>query len=107
MKPVTRSVTKVTKSAIAVTEVAVSAADDMLDTTQETFERTVAPVRKQFSRRFPLLFFGFVLVGVTATFLGIEQILLQNQLLKEYPWLILLLGLTLLAITGTLYKKLG
>lgn len=74
---------------------------------EKTFDTTIAPVRRGLSKRFPSLFLLIVTFGVTATFFGIEQILIQYNLLKEHPWLILALGIGTLIGTGTLYKKLG
>lgn len=74
---------------------------------EQTIDTTIAPVRKGLSRRFPSLFLLVVTFGVTATFFGIEQILIQYNLLQEHPGLILALGIATLIGTGTLYKKLG
>lgn len=97
----------VTTSATTATEVVLDTAESVVTATQSEFERTIAPVRQRFSQRYPVLFFGTVVIGATAAVLGIEQVLLQYQILQTYPWLILGLGVTLLATTGTLYKKLG
>ncbi len=107
MKQITDSLKTVTTSAVGVTEGAIDTADAVVSSTYTEFERTIAPVRKKFSQRYPFLFFSAVVVGVTSTLLGIEQILLRYRLLQDYPWVILGLGLSLLLITGTLYKKLG
>lgn len=74
---------------------------------EQRLEAQLQPVRRGLSRRFPTLFLFAITFGVTATFFGIEQLLLQFTVLREYPWLILGLGLSLLVITGTLYRKLG
>lgn len=73
----------------------------------KTVDGLVAPVRKTVFRRFPVLFSLLVTLGVSATVLGFEQILLQYQILQESPVLIFILGVSILIFTGTLYKKLG
>lgn len=84
---------------------------DALDTTlarlEARLDEQLTPVRQQLHRRFPTFFLLAVTFGVTATFFGMEQLLLQSQLLSDYPWLILGLGLGTLVLTGTLYRKLG
>lgn len=75
--------------------------------TESTIEERIAPVRQGILKRFPTLFLLIVTFGVTATFFGIEQILIQFDLLQRYPWLILASGIGALVLTGTLYKKLG
>lgn len=67
----------------------------------------VAPVRKTLIHRFPITFLILVTVGVTATFLGVEQLLLKYSLFQNKPELILLLGVSILTFTGTIHKKLG
>ncbi len=67
----------------------------------------VAPVRTTIFKRYPTFFTLFVTLGLAATFLGLEQMLLKFSLLREYPELIFLLGIAILAVTGRLYKKLG
>ena len=73
----------------------------------KTVDGYVAPVRKTIFRRFPVLFSLLVTLGVSATVLGLEQILLQYQILQESPVLIFLFGMSILIFTGTLYKKLS
>ena len=53
------------------------------------------------------LFSFLATLGVIMTFLGIEQILLTADILERHPMLILALGVAILALTGTLYKKLS
>lgn len=67
----------------------------------------IAPVRQSVFKRFPVIFTLLVTFGVAATFYGFEMILARYQLLQQYPWLILSLGIGTLVATGTLYKKLG
>lgn len=66
----------------------------------------VAPVRKTFFKRFPTLFLLLTTLGATAVFLGLERILLMVDLFDNKPWLLFLLGVAILALTGRLAKKL-
>ena len=66
----------------------------------------IAPVRKSVLERFPVLFSLLVTFGVTTTFLGFEKIIAQIDVLDRNPFLVLILGMGILASTGTLYKKL-
>jgi hypothetical protein len=70
-------------------------------------DSVVDPVRKTVLKRYPVLFALLISVGATAVFLGIEQLLLQFDILRTQPWLILSLGIVILALTGRLYKKLN
>jgi hypothetical protein len=70
-------------------------------------DSVVAPVRKTILKRYPFIFALLISLGATAVFLGIEQILLQFDILRTQPWLIVSLGVGILALTGRLYKKLN
>jgi hypothetical protein len=67
----------------------------------------VAPVRETFIKKYPTLFGMMVTVGLIATFLGLEQMLLKFSILNDYPVLLLLFGIGLLALTGRFYKKMN
>lgn len=68
-------------------------------------DAVVEPGRSGFARRYPTVFSMLVTFGVAATFLGFEQLLLAFDILERYPLLIFMLGIGILALTGTLYKK--
>ncbi len=57
--------------------------------------------------RFPLLFTMLASFGLVSTFYGFEGIINRIDLLANNPVILLGVGLSLLALTGTLYKKLG
>ena len=80
--------------------------DSTVAVTTRRLDDLVAPTRTSFAKRYPTLFSFLATAGVAMTFLGIEQLLLASSLLERYPVLILALGIGLLAVTGTLYKKL-
>ena len=81
-------------------------AENVVSATGQKIEKMAAPIRENVLMRFPILFMLTVTFGVTATFTGVEQILLKYQVLSNNPWLILFLGIGMLVLTGTLYKKL-
>jgi uncharacterized integral membrane protein len=82
-------------------------ADRAATSTVSTVNSYVAPVRKTILQRFPAIFGLLATIGAAAIILGIEQILLKYQILVNHPELILLMGISLLAFTGRLYKKLS
>jgi len=64
-------------------------------------------VRKSLFKRFPVVFVLLVTVGVLVTLLAIERVIENVPYLYKYPLLMLVVGVSILAGTGTLYKKLG
>jgi hypothetical protein len=63
--------------------------------------------RQTAAQRFPLLFTMLTAFGLVATFYGFEGIIDRIGFLYDNPLVLLLLGVTVLGVTGTLYKKLG
>ena len=70
-------------------------------------DRKISPFRHKAVRRFPITFTLLVTSGVALTFFGFERLVSEVAWLYERPVVILLLGIAILALTGTLYKKLG
>ncbi len=56
--------------------------------------------------RFPLVFTFLGSFGLVATFYGFERIIDQVDILSNNPAILLAVGITTLALTGTLYSKL-
>ena len=84
-----------------------------LETIEEAFraaeknvELHAKPLRKNIFKRFPVFFSLFVTFGVASVFFGFERLLEDVSFLNDRPILILLIGIAVLVITGTLYKKL-
>ncbi len=92
-------------------ETTVTSTLDSIDSTvveaTKKIDTLVSPTRSTFAKRYPTLFSILATLGVIMTFLGIEQILLTADILERHPMLILALGVAILALTGTLYKKLS
>jgi hypothetical protein len=76
---------------------AVSAEDDL--------ERSMSPVRRSLMKRFPVSFLILVTLGFASVTFAVEEILHRHSLFTENPFLVLLVGLLILVITGTAYKK--
>ena len=83
-----------------------AAIKDIEDVVRET-DRMVAPIRKTVLQRFPVIFAFLVSFGAATTFYGIERIIATAPWLNDRPWLIIVIGLSILATTGTLYKRLN
>ena len=71
-----------------------------------TLEREAIEYRKTVIERFPFLMISLSTLGLVATFCGFERIIDTIPYLAHRPYAILIFGITLLTITGTLYKKL-
>lgn len=89
------------------TRSAMSTVDTVITRTTSEFDAYIAPVRTSVLARFPILFSLLVTFGVAVTFLGFEKLVSQVAFLDENPLLMLILGIGILALTGTLYKKLS
>ncbi len=78
-----------------------------LNTVEEEVETVIEPVRRSILKRFPHLFILLVTFGVAMTFFGFERIIAEITFINDKPFLVLGIGVVTLAVTGTLYKKLG
>ncbi|HUD10627.1 MAG TPA: hypothetical protein VMR28_03060 [Candidatus Saccharimonadales bacterium] len=63
--------------------------------------------RNSVFKRFPLVFALLATFGLVATFYGFQHILQKVPLLANDPYITLIVGVGILLLTGTLYKKLG
>lgn len=79
--------------------------DATIGSVGKTIESTVGPMRKNILKRYPTLFLLAVTFGVTATALGTEQMLARSAFLMQRPYLLLLIGVSILILTGTAYRK--
>lgn len=57
--------------------------------------------------RYPLAFALLVVFGATMVSQGVKDLLLEISIFKNQPWIMLGVGIIVLIITGTLYKKLN
>jgi len=100
------TVSKVKNATKVQTKSAISYIEATTTQVQSTFDTYVAPTRQSILKRFPILFSLLVTFGVATTFLGFERVVSQIVFLDQYPVVMLILGVGILALTGTLYKKL-
>lgn len=57
--------------------------------------------------RYPLSFALLVIFGATMVSQAVKDLLLEIDLFKNQPLIMLFIGIAILIITGTLYKKLN
>ena len=86
---------------------AVAAVEDLLAEVTTDVEQQIAPVRKSILKRFPTLFLLAVTFGASLVLYSIEVILIQQGFVLDHPWISLGIGVMILTITGTLYRKLS
>lgn len=70
-------------------------------------DKMIDPMRKSLFKRFPTTLTLCVTFGVGATFYGIERVIADMPWLNAHPIVIVLMGLSVLVVTGKLYQKLG
>lgn len=80
--------------------------DALTRTITNEIDSYIAPTRQSILKRFPILFSLLATFGVATTFLGFEKIVSRITFLDQHPLLMLTVGVSILAATGTLYKKL-
>ncbi len=81
--------------------------DAVVEEVSTRLETLTSPIRTSFASRYPTIFMLLTTMGATATFLGFEHLLTSIALFSDHPSLILILGISILTFTGTLYKKLS
>lgn len=81
--------------------------ESALEETVAKTDKLIAPVRESLFRRFPTISLLTVTFGVSATVYGIERLIADITWLNDRPFLILIIGISILTVMGRLYKKLG
>ena len=71
------------------------------------FGTKLSGYRENAFSRFPLLFVLMSSFGLVATFYGFEKVIDQIGFFDSNPLMILFVGVVVLIITGSLYKKLN
>jgi hypothetical protein len=74
---------------------------------EERFIEKMIEKRDHAEVRFPLLTALAVTFGVVSVFYGFEKMIDRVDLFVEHPWILLIIGLTILVVTGSVYKKLN
>lgn len=68
--------------------------------------KLMAPRAKTVLRRYPIAFGLIILLAVIILNEGIKGVVRDIGLLEINPWYLILIGVIILVITGTVYKKL-
>ncbi|MCX6752316.1 MAG: hypothetical protein NTZ87_02335 [Candidatus Nomurabacteria bacterium] len=68
--------------------------------------KNMASRTKGVFRRYPVTFGLLIVFGAIAVHEGLKGLMLEYGLLDISPWYLVVTGLVILTITGTLYKKL-
>jgi hypothetical protein len=74
--------------------------------TEDKVVSRLSNTRKNSFERFPLLFTLMAAFGLVATTDGFQRLITKTPFLANNPYITLVIGLIILLITGTLYKKL-
>lgn len=74
---------------------------------EEKFINRIVDERSRAETKFPLIFGLTATFGLVSLLYGFEKIIDQIDLLANNPWILLVVGLTLLLITGAAYRKLN
>jgi hypothetical protein len=77
-----------------------------LENLSNDVNKTIAPKTKSVFRRYPVTFGLLILFGGIILHEGLKGLLKKFGLLEISPIYLVIVGLVILAITGTLYKKL-
>ncbi len=94
---------KVKKSARAV----LRSVDETVEQVEDRVGSFIMPVRRTVFERFPVLFTLLVTFGAVATLKGFDLLVARLPAYMQQPLVLLTIGVTILILTGTLYKKLG
>ncbi len=88
-------------------EKAVVATDHkIINRVKEAEKLVVEPARRGAAHRFPTLFLLLTAFGASAVFYSVERFFEMWSLTADRPWLILLIGVAVLVLTGQLHKQL-
>lgn len=63
--------------------------------------------RESIAERYPLTFALIGTFGLVSTFYGFEKIIDSIDLFVNHPWILLVVGLVTLSVTGLALRKLG
>ena len=85
----------------------VDSVNDVITEVEQGMEDRIAPVRKNIVERYPAVFLLTVTMGLSLIIYSMELIFAQWDWVQNYPWIALAIGVVILTLTGTLYKKLS
>ena len=78
-----------------------------LEDLSNEINKMMATRAKNVFRRYPITFGLMILLGFIALNEGLKGVLVKLGLFKMDPWYLIIIGLAILTITGTLYKRLN
>lgn len=73
----------------------------------EKIIESAARRRESVAERYPLVFALIGTFGLVSTFYGFEKIIDSIDLFVNHPWILLVLGIGTLSVTGLALRKLG
>lgn len=80
---------------------------DQLTAQEDKIIRLLREERKLVQKKFPLAYALLATFGVVATWAGLNRIIQQIPILNENPIILVVVGVSILLITGAAYKRLG
>jgi energy-converting hydrogenase Eha subunit E len=107
IKKLNENKSQILQSSKRLTETALNTVDGVMTKATTEVNTYISPIRTSVLKRFPILFSLLTTLGVATTFLGFEKIVSTIPFLDQNPIVMLILGINILAATGTLYKKLS
>jgi uncharacterized integral membrane protein len=107
IEKISKNKTQILESSKRLTETAFNTVDGVVTKATTEVDTYISPIRTSVLKRFPILFSLLTTLGVATTFLGFEKIVSTIPFLDQNPFVMLILGISILAATGTLYKKLS
>ncbi len=81
--------------------------DETVEQVEDRVGSFIMPVRRTVFERFPVLFTLLVTFGAVATLKGFDLLVARLPAYMQQPLVLLTIGVSILILTGTLYKKLG
>lgn len=80
---------------------------EVLEKRQDKIISLLHEEQKRAKEKFPLTYALIATFGVACVFAGINRMIARVELLNNHPIALVILGLTVLLMTGAAYKKLG
>lgn len=74
---------------------------------EQKFIHRIVEKRQKAAKKYPLVFGIIATIGVVVLLYGFNKIIDANQFLSSRPWLLVVIGLTILITSGAAYRKLN
>ena len=82
---------------------------DILEKVEDVAEKADKTIQKEWRpifKKYPLTFTMMSVIGFVATVYGLEGVIDNIEFFHNNPFVVLIIGLLLLLLTGTLFKRL-